>query len=86
MYEKRHTKKKSSRESHGSLATWPESRMTREIQPIKNFSNSSMCFSHDLFRRLALASQSQNPHLHKIFTKFSHRTLTLNPTKIDGND
>ena len=28
-----------------SLATWPELRMTREIQPVKNSSNSSICFA-----------------------------------------
>ena len=39
-----------------SLATWFESRMTREIQPVKDSSNSSMYFSRGLFRKLALVS------------------------------
>ena len=39
-----------------SLATWSESRMTREIQPVKDSSNSSMYFSRGLFRKLALVS------------------------------
>ena len=39
-----------------SLATWSESRMTREIQPVKDSSNSSMYFSLGLFHMLALTS------------------------------
>ena len=39
-----------------SLTTWSESRMTREIQPVKDSSNSSMYFSRGLFRKLALVS------------------------------
>ena len=42
----------------GSLATWLESQVTLEIQPVNDFSNSSMYFSHGLFRGSIVASQS----------------------------
>ena len=42
----------------GSLATWPKSRMTREIQPSKETLQIPACASHMAFRGLALMSQS----------------------------
>ena len=39
-----------------SLVTWPESQMTREIQPVKDSSNSSICFLRGLFCEFAVAS------------------------------
>ena len=73
-----------------SLATWPESRATCENQPFNDSSNSSMCFLCGLFCESAVVSQSRikswKPLLPKFFTKLSHTTLTLNPTKIQGND
>ena len=66
-------------EFRGSLVTWPESRVTREIQSIKDSSNSSMYFSR-LFRGSTIASQSQGKLrkslLHRFFTKLSHIAFT----------
>ena len=52
-------KKKSGIEFCRSLVTWPESRMTHKIEPVKGSSNSSMCFSRGLFHRLEVVSQSR---------------------------
>ena len=41
----------------GPLATWPESRVTREIQLVMDSSNFSMCFSRGLFHGSTIASQ-----------------------------
>ena len=64
-----------------SLTAWPESRVTCEIQPVKDSSNFSMCFSLNLFCMSALTSQSQASHknhffYYKFFTKLSHIVLT----------
>ena len=65
----------------GSLATWPESRVSRENYLVKDSSNSSMCFSRGLFRGSSVASlvakttSSQIPHqtlTHYVYIK-SHK-------------
>ena len=78
-WEKSHSKKQQT-VSVVSLATWPKSQVTHEIQPANDSSNFSMCFSYDLFYG------SQKPLIHKFFTKLSHTGLKLNPTKIQEND
>ena len=51
--------------------TWPESRMTHEIQPIKDSSNFSMCFSWGMFHESAVSSQSWASREIHIFTDSS---------------
>ena len=61
--------------SRESLATWLELRVTCEIQPIKDSSNSSMCFSHDLFCGSSIAS----PVTKTTYSQILHQTLTHSP-------
>jgi len=51
-------KKQLDSEFRGSFVTWPELRVTREILPVMDSSNSSMCFSRGLFHKSAVARQS----------------------------
>ena len=72
--EKAHLKT-SGREFCGSLARWPESQMTCEIQPSKDSSNSSICFSRGLFAgwyswdsHELVVNSSSSQNLHQTFT------------------
>ena len=60
----------------GSLTTWPESRITHEIQHVKDFSISSMCFSRGLFCGLVVLSQSQANGENHFFTDSSPNSHT----------
>ena len=54
----------------------------------KDYSVSSMCFSRDLSRVVHswVSHKRQTSLCSQFFTKFSHSTLTLNPTNIQGID
>ena len=60
---------------HRSLATWPESWVTRKIQPVKNSSNSNICFSRGLFHGSSVASLIAKTTSSQIL----YQTLTHSP-------
>ena len=68
----------SGREFRGSLATWPELRMTHKIQLGKDSSNSSMCFSHGLFMSWHLQA-SRELVVNSSSSQNLHQSLTHNP-------
>ena len=59
---------------YGSLATWHESRITCEIYPMKDFSNSNMCFSRGLFRWSEVKSKSWASCENLLFTNSSPKS------------
>ena len=65
---KSHTKKVTSSGFRESLMTWPESRVTRENQPINDSSDFSMCFSCGLFHGSSVAKTTSSQILHQILT------------------
>ena len=82
----KHTLKGSSSEFHKSLATWPKSRSDSQNLPWQETVQIPACASYTNFCGVSTREPVTNSRSSQIFTKLSHSTLILNPTKMQGND